>query len=168
MREIDEFELMGRYLDEFEVGDTIAHAPGRTITEYENQLFTLLTGNPSPTHLDREAAAAKGHPDMLVNGGYILALVHGMSVRHLSAGPAAVYHLGMTDVRILQPTYPGDTLRAFSEVIEKRDSKSKPDRGVLTVKTWAQNQREQRVIEFERSIMVRKSRPTGQAGGSDR
>lgn len=145
---------MGRYLEEYEVGEIIHHWPGRTITEYENQLFTLLTGNPSSSHLDVLDAAEHGHPDMLVNGGYVLALVHGLSVRELSTGYAAIYHLGFDEVRVLRPTYPGDTLRASTQVLDTRVSKSKPDRGILTVETWADNQRDERVITFKRSIMV--------------
>jgi itaconyl-CoA hydratase len=91
---------------------------------------------------------------MLVNGGYVLALVHGMSVRELSVSPKAVFFLGMDEVRILRPTYPGDTIRASTRVLGTRVSNSKPDRGVLTVETWADNQRGERVIQFQRSIMV--------------
>lgn len=149
-----ERDQAGRYLEEYTVGDIIHHWPGRTITAYENQLFTLLTGNSSSAHLDVVDARSAGHPDMLVNGGYLLALVHGMSVRELSVAPKAAYFLGMDGVRILGPSYPGDTIRASSEVLETRPSKSKPDRGVLVVQTWADNQRGERVIELKRSIMV--------------
>jgi acyl dehydratase len=149
-----ERDKFGRYLEEYEVGEVIHHWPGRTINAYENQLFTVLTGNQSSVHLDVEDARSAGHPDMLVNGGYILALVHGMSVRELSCAPKAVYFLGLDGVRILRPSYPGDTLRASSRVLETRVSNSKPDRGVLTVETWADNQRGERVIEFRRAIMV--------------
>ena len=153
-RESFERDASGRFLEEYEVGELIHHWPGRTITAYENQLFTLLTGNPSSPHLDVVDARASGHPDMLVNGGYVLALTHGMSVREVSNAPKAVFFLGMDEVRILAPSYPGDTLRASSEVLDVRVSKSKPDRGVLTVLTWADNQRGERVIQFKRAIMV--------------
>jgi itaconyl-CoA hydratase len=144
----------GRYLEEYEIGEVIHHWPGRTITEYENQLFTLITGNPSSGHLDVEDARASGHPDMVVNGGYVLALTHGLSVRELSVAPKAIFFVGMEGVRIMRPTYPGDTLRAHSEVLDVRVSRSKPDRGILTVLTWADNQRDERVIEFKRAIML--------------
>jgi itaconyl-CoA hydratase len=149
-----ERDKFGRFLEEYEVDEVIHHWPGRTITEYENQLFTLLTGNSSSAHLDVVDARTAGHPDMLVNGGYVLALVHGMSVRELSVSPKAVFFLGMDKVRILRPTYPGDTIRASTRVLGTRVSESKPDRGVLTVETWADNQRGERVIEFQRAIMV--------------
>ena len=89
-----EREQNGRYLEEYTVGEIIHHWPGRTLTEYENQLFTLLTGNSSSAHLDVVDARASGHRDMLINGGYLLALVHGMSVRELSVAPKAVFFLG--------------------------------------------------------------------------
>ena len=152
--DIYERDKHGRYLEEFTVGDVIHHWPGRTITSWENQQFTLLTGNSSSGHLDVVDAQEHGHPDMLVNGGYMLALVHGLSTRELSSSPKAVVFVGMTDVRILTPTYPGDTIRVFSTVLDKRKSKSKPDRGIVTVETWATNQRGQRVIEFKRIVMV--------------
>ena len=144
----------GRYLEEYEVGEVIRHWPGRTLTEYENIHFTLLTGNSSSGHLDIVDAHEAGHPDMLINGGYLLALTHGLSVRELSVAPKALFFLGMDEVRILRPSYPGDTIRASSEVLDVRPSKSKPDRGILTVLTWADNQKGERVIQFKRSIMV--------------
>jgi len=149
-----EREQNGRYLEEYTVGEIIHHWPGRTLTEYENQLFTLLTGNSSSAHLDVIDARESGHPDMLINGGYLLALVHGMSVRELSVAPKAVFFLGMDEVRILRPSYPGDTIRASSEVLETRPSTSKPGQGILSVLTWATNQHGDRVIQFKRAIMV--------------
>jgi itaconyl-CoA hydratase len=149
-----EREQNGRYLEEYTIGEIIHHWPGRTVTEYENQLFTLLTGNSSSAHLDVVDARDTGHPDMLINGGYLLALVHGMSVRELSVSPKAVFFLGMDEVRILRPSYPGDTIRASSEVLETRPSNSRPGQGVLSVLTWADNQEGDRVIQFKRAIMV--------------
>jgi acyl dehydratase len=145
---------IGRYLEEYEIGEVIRHWPGRTLTEYENQLFTLITGNPSSAHIDIVDAQATGHPQMLINGGYLLALTHGMSVREVSSAPKALFFLGMDKVRILRPSYPGDTIRVSSRVLSTRASQSKPDRGILTVETWADNQRGERVIQFERAIML--------------
>lgn len=152
--DIFEREQHGRFYEEFEVGDVIHHWPGRTITSWENQQFTLLTGNASSAHLDLIDANEHGHRDMLVNGGYITALVHGLSTRALSSSPKAVLFIGMTDVRIMAPSYPGDTIRVYSQILDKRPSNSKPDRGIVTVETWAMNQRAERVIEFKRIIMV--------------
>lgn len=152
--EIFERDDHGRFLEEFEVGAVIHHWPGRTITDWENQQFTLLTGNSSSGHLDLVDAREHGHRDMLVNGGYLIALVHGLSTRLLSSSPKAVFFLGMTDVRIMHPTYPGDTIRAYSRILDTRVSNSKPDRGIVTAETWGMNQRGERVIEFKRSIMV--------------
>ncbi|WP_432830974.1 MaoC family dehydratase [Dactylosporangium sp. CA-092794] len=149
-----ERETHGRYLEEFEIGEVIHHWPGRTITSWENQQFTLLTGNSSSGHLDVIDAQEHGHRDMLVNGGYIVALVHGLSTRMLSSSPKAVVFVGMTDVRIMKPTYPGDTVRVFSKVLDKRESASKSDRGIVTVETWGMNQRGERIVEFKRVIMV--------------
>lgn len=154
-RETFERDETGRYLEEFEVGEIIHHWPGRTITEWENIQFTLLTGNPTSFHLDVEAATSAGHPGMLVNGGLLVALVHGLSTRELSAGTAkSVFFIGMTDVRIVKSCYTGDTIRVHSEVLDTRPSRSKPDRGILTVRTWAENQHGQLVIEFTRAIML--------------
>ncbi len=149
-----ERSTIGRYLEEYETDEIIHHWPGRTLTEYENQLFTLLTGNPSSAHLDIVDARESGHPQMLINGGYVLALTHGMSVREVSSAPKALFFLGLDEVKILVPSYPGDTIRATSRVLATRPSQSKSDRGILTVETWADNQHGQRVIQFKRAIML--------------
>jgi acyl dehydratase len=144
----------GHELEDFTVGDVYRHWPGRTITETDNIHFTLLTGNPSAMHLDAHLARSVGHPGTLVNGGLILSIVHGLSVRDISSSPAAIAQLSWDNVRIHRPTYPGDTLYAESEVLEVRPSKSKADRGIVRVHTRGLNQRSELVVEYERSVLV--------------
>ncbi len=147
-------DQLGRALEDFQPGDIFYHWPGRTITDYENQLATFVSVNPSYIHFDAVAAAEAGHPGMLVNGGLVLLIVHGLTVRDVSSAPPAIVHLGFDEVRIETPTYPGDTLYAMSKVISTRSSKSKPDRGIVTLHTMGYNQRQQRVIRFDRNVMV--------------
>lgn len=144
----------GHVLEDFEVGDVFRHWPGRTISATDNQNFTLLTGNPSAAHLDVEFARQAGHPDLLVNGGLVLSIVHGLSVRDISSSPAAIAQLSWDKIKIHRPTFPGDTLYAESEVLEVRPSQSKPDRGVIRVQTRGINQRGELVIEYERAVLV--------------
>lgn len=149
-------DQLGRALEDFEPGDIFYHWPGRTVSEYENQLATFTTVNPSYIHFDAVAATEAGHPGMLVNGGLVLMIVHGLTVRDVSSAPPAIVHLGFDEVRIEAPTYPGDTLYAMSKVTSRRVSRSKPDRGIVALHTMGYNQRLERVIRFDRNIMVYK------------
>jgi itaconyl-CoA hydratase len=153
-QEIDGWNDYGRTLEEFELGQIYFHWPGKTVTEFENQLATLLTVNPSSIHFDNVAAADAGHKAALVNGGLVLMTVHGLTARDLSSAPKAIAHLGFDDVRLTAPTYPGDTLYAASKVTDLRESRSKADRGIVTVKTVGYNQDEVVVIHFVRKILV--------------
>lgn len=154
LRTHDGWAAHGHVLEDFEVGDVFRHWPGHTITEAENQFFTLLTGNPSAAHLDVEFAREIGHPDALVNGGLVLSIVHGLSVRDISSSPAAIAQLSWDNIRIHRPTFPGDTLYAETEILETRPSSSKVDRGVVRVRTRGLNQRGDVVVEFERAVLV--------------
>ena len=150
----DGWTAHGHVLEDFEVGDVYRHWPGHTITAAENQFFTLLTGNPSAAHLDVEFAREVGHPDVLVNGGLVLSIVHGLSVRDISSSPAAIAQLSWDNIRIQRPTFPGDTLYAETEILEARPSSSKADRGVVRVRTRGLNQHGHLVVEYERAVLV--------------
>lgn len=149
-------ESLGRALEDFHVGDIFYHWPGRTITDYDNMLATFLSVNPSSLHFDALVAERAGHPGLLVNGGLVLLVVHGLTVRDISTAPTAIVHLGFEQVRMHKPTYGGDTLYAMSKVTGVRDSASKPDRGIVTVHSVGVNQRKEKVVSFDRAIMVYK------------
>ena len=149
-------EQLGHALEDFQVGDVFYHWPGRTVTDYDNMLATFFTVNPSSLHFDSLVAERAGHPGLLVNGGLVLMIVHGLTVRDISSAPPAIVHLGFDRVRMHKPTYGGDTLYAMSKVTDVRESASKPDRGIVTVHTVGVNQRKEKVISFDRAVMVYK------------
>ena len=145
-------ESFGRYYDEFEVGDVYEHRPGKTVTEFENHLFTLLTLNTHPLHFDAEYAKATEFGRNLVVSPYTLALLIGMSVTDVSQ--KAIANLGMDEVRFSAPVFAGDTLYAHSEVLGKRESKSRPGQGIVTVRTVGLNQDGVEVCSFLRNVLV--------------
>jgi len=147
-------ETFGRYYEDFEVGDVYEHRPGRTITEADNTWFTLLTMNRHPLHFDAEYAAKTEFGRPLVNSCLTLSIVVGMSVTDVSY--KAIGNLGWNDVKLPAPVFAGDTLYADSEVIAKRESKSRPTQGVVTVRTRGTTQDDQVCITFERTILVPK------------
>jgi itaconyl-CoA hydratase len=147
-------ESFGRYYEDFEVGAVYEHRPGRTITETDNTWFTLLTMNQHPIHFDREYAARSEFGRPLVNSALTLSIVVGMSVSDVSQ--KAIANLGWKDVRLTAPVFAGDTLYAESEVLDKRESKSRPTQGVVTVRTTGTKQDGTVVIAFERSVLVPK------------
>ena len=148
---------MGRYYDDFAVGDTYKHWPGRTITAADNTWFTLLTMNQHPIHFDEEYAKGTEFGKPLVNSTLTLAIVVGMSVQDVSQN--AVANLGWTDVAMPAPVFNGDTLYAESTVLEKRESKSRPGQGIVTVATRAWKQDGTTVMTFKRSILIAKKKP---------
>lgn len=143
---------IGRWYEDFTVGDVYEHRPGRTITEADNVWFTLLTMNTHPLHFDREYAAGTEFGRPLVNSCLTLALVTGMSVSDTSQ--RAVANLGWTDVRLLAPVFVGDTLYAESEVLAKRPSKSRPQEGIVTIRTTGRKADGISVIVFERAMLM--------------
>ncbi|MDW8469579.1 MAG: MaoC family dehydratase [Burkholderiales bacterium] len=147
-------ERFGRYYEDFRVGDIYQHRPGRTITQYDNIAFTLLTMNTHPLHFDEEYAKHSEFGRCIVASPLTVALMVGMSVTDVSQ--KAIANLGWTDIRLTHPLYPGDTLYAESEVLEKRESKSRPDAGIVTVRTSGFNQNGVKVCEFKRTILVMK------------
>ncbi len=147
-------ESFGRYFDDFRVGDVYEHRPGRTITETDNVWFTLLTMNTHPLHFDREFAAQSEFGKCVVCSPFTVALMVGMSVSDISQ--KAIANLGWDDIRLTAPLFAGDTLYAESEVLAKRESKSRPTQGIVAVKTLGHKQDGQLVCSFVRKMLIPK------------
>jgi acyl dehydratase len=153
----------GRVFEDFEVGDIYEHPLGRTVTEADNVWFTCLTMNSNPIHFDREYASRTEFKRPLVNSCFTLALVTGQSVTDLTIN--AVANLGWDEVRLPNPLFEGDTVYAKSEVLDKRESRSRPDAGIVKVKTTGLNQHGETVIEFTRTFMIwKRGRVPGREG----
>ncbi len=147
-------ESFGRCFEEFEVGDVYEHRPGRTISEADNTWFTLLTMNTHPLHFDHAYAARTEFKQPLVNSCLTLSIVVGMSVSDVSY--QAIGNLGWTDIRLTAPVFAGDTLYAESHVLSKRESRSRPTQGIVTVRTVGRKADGTEVISFERTVLVPK------------
>ena len=148
--------MPGRFFDEWQVGDRIAHAVTRTVTETDNVLISTLTHNPQPLHLDAEAAKQSELGQILVNSCLTFSLVVGASVADTTLG-TLVANLGFDEVRLPKPVFIGDTLRFESEVVDLRESKSRPNAGIVTWEHRAINQDGQTVCTFKRSALIQKS-----------
>ena len=142
----------GRVFEDFEVGDVYEHPLGRTITSADNIWFTCVTMNTNPIHFDAEYARQTEFKRPLVNSCFTLALVTGLSVTDLTQNGVA--NLGWDEVRLPHPLFEGDTVHARSEVLEMRESKSRPAVGIVRVKSTGLNQHGKAVIEFTRTFMV--------------
>ncbi|MGH8595323.1 MAG: MaoC family dehydratase, partial [Gammaproteobacteria bacterium] len=147
-------ESFGRYFEDFEVGHTYQHRPGRTVTETDNTWFTLLTMNTHPLHFDRVYAAASEFRQPLVNSTFTLALVTGMSVSDVSQ--KAIANLGWKEIKLPAPVFVGDTLYAESQVLEKRESKSRPTAGLVVIRTFGKKSDGTVVCEFDRTMLIPK------------
>ena len=147
-------ETSGLYYEDFEPGDVFEHRPGRTILEVDNTWFTLLTMNTQELHFDAAYAAKTEWKKPLVDSTLTLALLTGMSVRTVSA--KVVANLGWDKVKATHPVFAGDTLYAESTVLHKRESKSRPTQGIVTVSTRGLNQDGAPVMSFERTMLVYK------------
>lgn len=145
-------ESYGRYLEDFNVGDVYEHRPGRSITETDNTWFTLLTMNQHPLHFDREYGEKSEFGQVLVNSCLTISIVTGMSVSDISQKTVA--NLGWDKVRLTGPVFIGDTLYAESEVLSIRESKSRPNQGIVSVRTVGKKQDGTQVINFERSMLI--------------
>lgn len=145
-------ESFGRYYEDFTVGDIYEHRPGRTISEADNTWFTLLTMNTHPLHFDAEYAKQSEFGRCLVSSPLTVAILVGMSVSDVSQ--KAIANLGWTNIRMTHPVFAGDTLRSESEVLSKRESKSRPNAGLVTVATRGFNQDGVLVCDFERTMLV--------------
>jgi acyl dehydratase len=144
----------GRYLEDFTVGDIYEHRPGRTITDADNIQFSLLTMNFHPMHCDAHHASKSEFGKLLVSSGLTVAIVLGMSVNDVSG--KAIANLGWKEIRLTGPVFAGDTLYAESEVLEVRESKSRPTQGIVTVHTRAFNQDGKPVLDYIRSALIAK------------
>lgn len=147
--------MSGLYFDEFKVGQVFHHAITRTVTETDNLLFTTLTHNPQPLHLDVEFVKQTEFGQRLVNSIFTLGLMIGVSVGDTTLG-TTIANLGMTDVRFTHPVFIGDTLRSHSTVLEMRPSKSRPDAGVVVFEHKCLNQRDEEVGYCKRSALMRR------------
>jgi itaconyl-CoA hydratase len=144
----------GRYYEDFTVGDVYAHRPGRTISEADNTWFSLLTMNQNPLHIDAAYSARTEFGKPLVNSCLTLSILVGLSVNDVSYRTIA--NLGWNDVRLTAPVFAGDTIYAESEVIAIRESKSRPNQGIVTVKTTGRKEDGTVFMSFERTILVPK------------
>ena len=142
----------GRYYEDFIIGENYNHWPGKTITESDNNLFSLITMNHHPIHLDNNYASKTQHGKILVVGTLVFSLTVGLTVRDISA--KAIANLEYLDIRHLSPVFINDTIYAFSEVLEKKRSRNKPDRGIVHVRTIAKNQNDISVLSFERKVLI--------------
>ncbi|WP_294289423.1 MaoC family dehydratase [uncultured Sphingomonas sp.] len=146
--------MAGRHFDEWQVGDRIAHDLRRTVTETDNLLFSTMTHNPQPLHLDAEAAKASEFGRILVNGTFTFALMVGVSVGDTTLG-TLVANLGYDKVVMPNPVFIGDTLRGETEVVELRPSRSRPGQGIVTFRHRMLNQRDEVVCECLRSALLK-------------
>ena len=153
--------VTGRWFEQLEVGTVVQHATRRTVTETDNVLFTTMTMNPAPLHLDADYAAGTEFGRPLVNSMFTVALVVGLSVPELTLG-TIVAQLGMDAIRFPAPVFPGDTVRVETEVVEARGSKSRPDAGIVVFEHRAYNQRDELVCRARRTgLMHRRPADTG-------
>ena len=146
--------VLGLYFEEYEEGAEIKHALSKTIFESDNNFFSLLTMNHHPVHTNVDYANHNQHGQPLVVGTLVFSLVVGMTVPDISG--KAIANLGYEDIKHLAPTFIGDTIYARTRIISKRESKSKPDRGIIYVETIGYNQRGEDVISFRRTVLVKK------------
>jgi acyl dehydratase len=154
--------MTGLYLEDFEAGRVIEHAIRRTVTEMDNTLFSCLTHNPQPLHIDHEFSAQTEWGKPLVNSLFTLGLMIGISVSDTTLG-TTIGNLGMTEVRFPKPVFHGDTLRVTTEVLSKRESRSRPDAGIVELLHKAINQKGEVVAECRRQAMMRR-RPADATG----
>ncbi|MHB8419764.1 MAG: MaoC family dehydratase [Myxococcales bacterium] len=151
--------IRGRYYEDFELGARYRHHWGRTLTEGEASLFATWTMNANPLYFNRVYAQSLGHPTTPVSPLFAMNVVFGLSVEDLSE--QALAHLGYWAMVFREPVYPGDTLFSESEVLGKRPSESKADRGIVHVRTRGLNQAGRTVLEYERKILVKKREAFG-------
>jgi len=148
---------MGRYLEDFTVGEVIKHWPGRTIRDFDDTWFTLMTMNTNPLHFDDHFASQSQYGRCLVNGTLVFAITVGMTVREISEN--AIANLEYEKVIHHGPTFHGDTIYAESEVLEVTPSTTKTDRGIVYVETRTRNQKGEQVMSLRRRVLVPR-RPT--------
>ena len=144
----------GRYLEEFNIGDIYKHWPGKTITESDNNLFCLLTMNHHPVHLDVKYCKSQYYKKRLVVGTLVASVVVGMTVSEISG--KAIANLDYEKITHDAPVFIGDTIYAETEILDIRESRSKPDRGIVYVETRAYNQEGKKVLTLRRHVLIPK------------
>lgn len=147
--------MAGMYFEEFEVGQEFRHALTRTVTEMDNTMFSLLTLNPQPLHIDAHFAEKTEFGQRIFNSLYTLGIMIGMTVYDTTLG-TTVANLGMTDVTFPEPVFHGDTLRATTKVLSKRESKSRPNAGIVEFEHHALNQNDEIVGRCLRTALMHK------------
>lgn len=146
--------VLGLYFEEFEVGGEIKHSLSKTIFESDNNLFSLLTMNHHPVHTNIDYAANNQHGKILVVGTLVFSIAVGMTVPDISG--KAIANLGYEDIKHLNPVFVNDTIYVRTKILDKRESKSKNDRGIVYVETIAYNQNSVEVLSFRRNVLVKK------------
>jgi acyl dehydratase len=147
--------MPGKYYEDLEVGAHFKHGQGRTITEMDNVMFSALTMNPQPLHLNEHFASTTQFQHRIVNGIFTMGLVIGLSVTDVTDG-TIIANIGYEKVLHPHPVFHGDTIYAETEVLEKRESRSKPDRGIVRLKQTGRNQDGVIVVELERTVLFLK------------
>ena len=147
--------MAGKFFDEWQVGDSIAHEIRRTVTETDNLLFSTMTHNPQPLHIDAEAAKESEFGQILVNSTFTFSLLVGVSVGDTTLG-TLVANLGFDKVVMPKPVFIGDTLRGETEIIALKESKSRPNAGIVTFLHRCLNQRDEVVCQCERAALLKK------------
>ena len=147
--------MPGKFFDEWQVGERITHQPSRTVTETDNLLFSAMTHNLQPLHLDAEAAKASEFGQILVNSTFTFSLAVGLSVTDTTVG-TLVANLGSDKVVTPKPTFIGDTLTCTSEVIDMRESASRPGQGIVVFKHEMTNQRGETTLSMQRTTLLKK------------
>ena len=150
--------MAGRYFDQWQVGDRLVHDIRRTVTETDYLLFSTMTHNPQPLHLDAEAARASEFGQILVNGTFTFALMVGLSVGDTTLG-TLVANLGYDKLVMPNPVFIGDTLRCESEVADLKPSRSRPEAGIVTFTHRLLNQRDEPVCQCLRTVLIKRSNP---------
>ena len=145
-------DTFGKYFEDYIKGDIYKHWPGKTITEGDNNLFTLLIMNQNPLHIDKKYCEGTEYGQILVVGTLVFSLVAGMSVSDISG--KAIANLDYENITHDGPVFIGDTIYAETEILETRESKSRPDRGIIYVETKAFNQNGEKVLTFRRHTLI--------------
>ena len=146
--------VLGLYYEDFVVGETIKHSLSKTIFESDNNFFSLLTMNHHPVHTNLDYAQQNQHGKILVVGTLVFSLTVGMTVPDISG--KAIANLDYENIKHLGPVFINDTLYVRTKILEKRESQSKPDRGIIYVETIASNQDGQDVLSFRRHVLIKK------------
>lgn len=147
--------MAGKYFEELEIGQTIKHRMGRTLTEMDNVLFSSLTMNTQPLHINEDFAAKTEYGTRIMNGIFTLGVLVGITVPELTEG-TIIANLGYENISHPKPMFPGDTLYGESEILNKRESRSRQDCGIITMKHYGLNQNSEICIEVTRAALFKK------------